>query len=97
MKMLQLKLVLIFVWQCFVIVYCDDYCDPLMVRTSDGMVKGIYQRTYLDNKTYIAFKGIPYAQPPVGELRFRVILCFYYIFFEKNQLRECQTEISKCF
>lgn len=82
MKMLQLKLVLIFIWLFFAVVVncdynCDDYDDPLIVKTSHGLIKGAYQTTILKNKTIIAFKGIPYAQPPIGDKRYKVSLCSY--------------------
>lgn len=38
---------------------------PLVVRTGHGPVKGFYQGAAR------AFLGIPYAKPPVGNLRFR--------------------------
>lgn len=38
-----------------------------MVKTKQGMIEGIQSN---DGKTRI-FKGVPYAQPPVGQLRFR--------------------------
>lgn len=38
-----------------------------IVKTKQGKVQGLYSE---DGKTVI-FKGVPYAQPPVGELRFR--------------------------
>lgn len=37
-----------------------------VVKTKQGKVQGLYSE---DNKTVI-FRGVPYAQPPVGELRF---------------------------
>lgn len=39
----------------------------LTVATKQGKVQGLYSE---DNQTVI-FRGVPYAQPPVGELRFR--------------------------
>lgn len=42
---------------------CDSQ-DNLVRLTKQGMVRGA------DEGTMYAFKGIPYAAPPVGELRF---------------------------
>lgn len=40
-----------------------------IVRTKSGMVEGIYVPG--KKERVLQFRGIPYAQPPVGELRFR--------------------------
>jgi carboxylesterase type B len=41
------------------------------VHVREGKLIGIVQKSiYSDN--YIAFRGIPYAKPPVGQLRFKV-------------------------
>lgn len=40
------------------------------VDTEYGKVKGGKRKTIYDD-TYLSFEGIPYAQPPVGELRFK--------------------------
>lgn len=42
-----------------------------MVCTRDGQVRGVRRRTLYDEELYYSFEGIPFAQPPVGELRFR--------------------------
>lgn len=47
-----------------------DEDDPLVVRTKKGRVKGI-TLTAATGKKVDAWFGIPYAQKPVGELRFR--------------------------
>lgn len=39
----------------------------LTVKTKQGAVKG----TFSEDKQTAIFRGVPYAQPPVGELRFR--------------------------
>ncbi|XP_058799390.1 juvenile hormone esterase-like [Phymastichus coffea] len=41
-----------------------------VVDTSSGKLQGSCQRSCLGDK-YYAFKGIPYAKPPTGQLRFR--------------------------
>ncbi|KAH8243626.1 hypothetical protein KR032_009036, partial [Drosophila birchii] len=42
-----------------------------VIFTRDGQVRGLRRRTLYDDEFYYAFEGIPFAQPPVGELRFR--------------------------
>ncbi|XP_045482949.1 juvenile hormone esterase-like [Harmonia axyridis] len=44
--------------------------DDLIVKISNGKVKGELMTTP-NNKTFYAFRGIPYAKPPLGELRFQ--------------------------
>lgn len=45
--------------------------EQLIVETRAGKVQGAQQRNFEGNDFY-AFRGIPYAQPPIGELRFQV-------------------------
>ncbi|XP_017081852.2 esterase B1 [Drosophila eugracilis] len=42
-----------------------------VVCTRDGQLRGLRRRTLYDDELYFAFEGIPFAQPPIGELRFR--------------------------
>lgn len=42
------------------------------VRTPSGPVRGLILRTAWHSMKYSSFKGIPYAKPPLGELRFKV-------------------------
>ncbi|XP_035910083.1 esterase B1-like [Anopheles stephensi] len=44
--------------------------SELIVNTGCGPVKGA-SRTALYGTEYVSFQGIPYAKPPVGELRFK--------------------------
>lgn len=46
--------------------------DFSVVDTLHGTLRGRKVFTVLNQKPYFTFRGIPYAQPPVGELRFRV-------------------------
>lgn len=57
-------------------VRCDDYPE---VATSLGTIKGTRMLSY-HGKAFSAFRGIRYAQPPVGELRFKVSLCDFQEF-----------------
>ncbi|XP_063228635.1 juvenile hormone esterase-like [Bacillus rossius redtenbacheri] len=40
------------------------------VRTEDGLLRG-QVATSACNRTYLSFQAVPFAQPPVGELRFK--------------------------
>ncbi|XP_056643007.1 carboxylesterase 1D-like isoform X1 [Diorhabda sublineata] len=42
-----------------------------LVKTSSGWILGKETRTVDLGKPYISFSGIPYGEPPVGDLRFR--------------------------
>lgn len=46
--------------------------DKLTVTTNDGKVRGVKQKSTFSGAEYYSFFGIPYAQPPIGRLRFRV-------------------------
>lgn len=46
------------------------WSDPLVIKTRSGSVKGITQ-TSVTGRQVDAWYGIPYAQPPLGDLRFR--------------------------
>lgn len=45
--------------------------EEIIVKTKSGLVKGFKIASHYDYK-YFNFLGIPYAKPPVGELRFKV-------------------------
>ncbi|XP_055316145.1 esterase B1-like [Sitodiplosis mosellana] len=46
----------------------------LQVTTNSGPIVGVLQKTFFNKVSYISYKGIPYAQPPIGPLRFKVNL-----------------------
>jgi len=45
--------------------------SEIKVQVAEGKLVGVVVNGY--NVHYFAFRGIPYAKPPVGELRFQVI------------------------
>lgn len=52
---------------------CGDIGEQYkIIQTACGAVRGQRLITLFDEKPYISFKGIPYGQPPVGDLRFKV-------------------------
>lgn len=53
----------------------DEY---KIVETTSGGVRGVRKTTLLKNVEYYSFKGIPYAKPPIGDLRFKVICEIVY-------------------
>lgn len=57
-------------WLLLIVVTVN--CDNLIVKTDNGKVRGVAQTTFLNQKEYIAYRGIPYAEPPVGNLRYKV-------------------------
>lgn len=46
-------------------------CEDLQVEIPQGKLVGA-TRTNLDGGTYYSFQSIPYAKPPLGDLRFKV-------------------------
>ena len=44
---------------------------PLSVQTECGLVAGVKEITETEHKDSYAFKGIPYAKPPIADLRWR--------------------------
>ncbi|KAJ8961922.1 hypothetical protein NQ318_021541 [Aromia moschata] len=47
----------------------DFHSDPLVVETTTGLVRG-FSKTVLGREVHV-FTGIPFAKPPVDQLRFR--------------------------
>ncbi|XP_022165542.1 esterase E4-like [Myzus persicae] len=41
------------------------------VNIEQGTLQGIHYKSQASNKPYVSFLGIPYAKPPVGNLRFK--------------------------
>lgn len=54
---------------CSLIIYTNSQ-DPLL-SIENGEIRGLYMQTRL-NQQFAAFRGIPYAQSPTGNLRFVV-------------------------
>lgn len=52
----------------------------VFLNTKLGRIKGL-QMTSRDGRRFNAFLGIPFAKPPVGDLRFKVISSKFLSFF----------------
>ena len=76
MKVLSVLIVL------FTVLYFTGALDANLeiVNTKNGPVQGATLQTIFENKAYIAFRGIPFAEPPIKSLRFKVnkILIHYF-------------------
>lgn len=48
----------------------------VLVTVSEGTLEGQYVQN--ERAEFMSFKGIPYAAPPVGDLRFKVLNTKYY-------------------
>lgn len=46
-----------------------EYCT---VETEYGRTRGKQNRTLFENKLFYSFRGIPFAKPPINNLRFKV-------------------------
>ncbi|KAL4705579.1 hypothetical protein ACJJTC_006907 [Scirpophaga incertulas] len=60
---------------CFVIILISlkaSICfETVSVKLKQGELSGTVEKTFLNNADYFSFRGIPYAEPPLGELRFK--------------------------
>jgi cholinesterase len=63
------------------------------VRVNQGIVKGVIE-PLPDGRKFQRFSGIPYAKPPVGELRFRAPQKL--LKFATNEI-DCTREKDQCF
>lgn len=59
----------------------NECSGSLIVKINEGLIKGKYATTK-KGRIFASYTGIPYAEPPLGPLRFLVSLfCLYYPFF----------------
>ena len=42
-----------------------------IVSTTTGQIEGTIEKSFF-RRDFFSFRGIPFAEPPIGELRFRV-------------------------
>lgn len=54
------------------------------VQTHDGPIRGVQNFTLFRNVSYYSFRGVPFAEKPIANLRFKVCLFVYkylYLFW----------------
>lgn len=57
---------------CIILMVASSSLEGSIIKISNGYVNGTRGVTFNKNESYLAFRGIPYAKPPVGQLRFQV-------------------------
>ncbi|XP_026666922.1 acylcarnitine hydrolase-like isoform X2 [Ceratina calcarata] len=66
-----MKGTVLLVFLFLVSVECSDVRRSAVVQTKSGPVQGAILKTVWNSIEYSSFKGIPFAAPPIGDLRFR--------------------------
>lgn len=85
MKMNTSVLDVVLVLACLIIVLATcDTKDSLEVETRQGVLKGKQWKT-CKGRIFVGFTGIPFAKPPIGDLRFKVSICSL-LEFKKSRL-----------
>lgn len=70
--MCSFKQILVIVVLIYVITAISADDEYKVIETISGRIRGIRKTTLLKNIPFYSFKGISYAKPPIGELRFKV-------------------------
>ena len=50
--------------------------DKVVVRVKQGKIRGKLENSQFFNSEFYSFYGIPYGEPPINELRFKVSFRF---------------------
>lgn len=69
----------LFIWQCVafsVLLSCKsddvDLINVIALPNSGSRIRGVLLESHYSQRPYVEFRGLPYAYPPVGDLRFKV-------------------------
>jgi acetylcholinesterase/cholinesterase len=69
MQVKSLSLTVLTILVIFIINVTQSECNDISVRIKNGIINGKVE--VFDGKEVNVFLGIPYAEPPIGDLRFR--------------------------
>lgn len=77
----EMGMIVLFYFVVFTFMHCECGIsnEYKSVETYDGIVRGQLKQTLIRNVSYYAFLGIPYAEKPINELRFKVRIFRYHI------------------
>lgn len=53
--------------------YVQDGYRYCTIDIEHGRIRGKLNRTLFDGKLFYSFRGIPFAKPPLGDFRFKVL------------------------
>ena len=90
-----------YVW-CALLVASALATEAPVLRVQQGSLKGKILTSIASKREYFAFLGIPYAKPPVGDLKFKVISLYnnnynrnYVVLIDSiHYARACSTYLS---
>jgi hypothetical protein len=68
-----LMVVLVLVGMCSFLVSVAQASGKPVVKVQQGLLKGKVLTSAKSKNRFIGFLGIPYAKPPVGDLKFKVM------------------------
>lgn len=60
-------------WYLMCLLVVHSVSADKIFNTKSGPVKGIKFTSQYEQKEFYSLRGIPYAKPPIGSLRFKVI------------------------
>lgn len=64
-------------------IWCNRIADTkVFVQTTYGPIVGFQRKDSTHDYDYIYFKGIPYAKPPIGPLRFKVYTLIVVLIYD---------------
>jgi len=67
----------------FALLFEYVFCTGPLINVNEGQLKG-KQFLSRSGRNFFAYQGIPYAKPPVGQLRFKVFIKKFYILIDQR-------------